>query len=92
MAGENRASRRRLINHGARIAALDGTKLQSCRIIDISGTGARLGVLQPEALPDQFLLLLSHDGKLHRICSVVWRRDKAIGVQFIIDRKPGRGV
>jgi len=91
MAGENRVSKRRLINHGARIAALDGSELQSCRIIDLSGTGARLGVLQPEALPDQFLLLLSHDGKLQRICSVVWRREKAIGVQFIIDRKPGRG-
>ena len=91
MAGENRASKRRMINNGARAAALDGSELQSCRIIDISGTGARLGVLQPEALPDEFLLLLSHDGKLSRLCSVVWRRDKSVGVQFIIDRKPGRG-
>ena len=91
MAGENRVSKRRLINHGARIAALDGIELQSCRIIDISGAGARLGVLRPEALPDQFLLLLSHDGKLYRLCSVVWRRDKAIGVQFITDRKQGQG-
>jgi hypothetical protein len=91
MAGENRANRRRLINHGARTAALDGSELQSCRIIDISGTGARLKVLQPEALPDQFLLLLSHDGKLYRLCSVVWRRDQAVGVQFTLDRNPGRG-
>jgi PilZ domain-containing protein len=90
MAGENRTSKRRLINHGARIAALDGSELQSCHILDISGTGARLKVSLPEDLPDQFLLLLSHDGKLRRICSVVWRRDKAVGVQFIIDRKPGR--
>lgn len=87
MGAENRVSKRRLINHGARIAGLDGSELQSCRIIDISGTGARLGVLQPEELPDQFLLLLSHDGKLRRLCAVVWRRDKAIGVQFSIDRK-----
>jgi PilZ domain len=87
MAAENRTSKRRLINHGARIAALDGSELQSCRILDISGTGARLGVLQPEELPDQFLLLLSHDGKLFRLCSVVWRRSKAIGVQFTINRK-----
>jgi hypothetical protein len=86
MAGENRTSKRRLINHGARIAALDGSELQSCHILDISGAGARLKVSLPEALPDQ----LSHDGKLRRICSVVWRRDKAVGVQFIIDRKPGR--
>ena len=91
MAGENRTSKRRLINHGARIAALDGSELQSCHILDISGAGARLKVSLPEALPDQFFLLLSHDGKLRRICSVVWRRDKAVGVQFIIDRKPGGG-
>jgi hypothetical protein len=87
MAAENRASRRRLIYHGARIAGLDGSELQSCRIIDVSGTGARLEGLHPEALPDQFRLLLSHDGRLYRLCSVVWRRDKEIGVQFIIDRK-----
>jgi hypothetical protein len=72
--------------------APDGSELQSCQIIDISGTGARLKVSLPEALPDQFLLLLSHDGKLYRHCSVVWRRNKAIGVQFIIDRKSGRGA
>jgi hypothetical protein len=54
MAAENRVGRRHLINHGARTAALDGSELQSCHIIDISGTGARLKVLQPEALPDSF--------------------------------------
>ncbi len=71
MAAENRVNKRRWINHGARVTALDGGELQSCHIIDISGTGARLKVSLPEALPDQFLLLLSHDGKLYRICSVV---------------------
>ena len=91
MAAENRTNRRRSINHGARIAAADRREVQSCRIIDISGTGARLEVSQPEALPDEFILLLSHDGKLKRSCSVVWRRNKAVGVRFIVDRSSNSG-
>jgi len=34
-------------------------------------------------LPDYFILLLSHDGHLRRQCSVAWRTETAIGVEFI---------
>jgi hypothetical protein len=91
MAAENRTNRRRSINHGARFVAADRSEVQSCRIIDISGTGARLEVSEPEALPDEFNLLLSHDGKLNRSCAVVWRRGKVIGVRFIVDRFSNSG-
>jgi len=90
MAAENRTSRGHSINHGARIVAADRKEVRS-RVIDISGTSARLEVSQPEALPDEFILLLSHDGKLKRSCSVVWRRNKAVGVRFIVDRSSNSG-
>lgn len=80
---EARTSKRRSVLHGARIAGVDGSVLESCRILDISGTGARLEVTSPVNLPDQFLLLLSRDGRLRRECAAVWRSENAIGVEFV---------
>ena len=49
------------------------------------GTGARLEIKNLEAVPDQFMLLLSYDGRLRRQCSVVWRSETAIGIEFAPD-------
>ena len=85
MRPEFRKRKRRFISHGARIVLADGAILENCRIIDISGTGARLEIKAVDAVPDQFILLLSYDGRLRRQCSVVWRSETAIGVEFIPD-------
>jgi hypothetical protein len=82
MRPEHRQNKRRFILHGARIVLADGSVLEDCRIIDISGTGARLQVKDLGAVPDQFVLLLSYDGHLRRQCSVVWRSEKTIGIEF----------
>lgn len=87
-----RKDRRRYILHGARIATANGYGPLKCRIIDISAGGARLEVNAVDAAPDEFILLLSRDGRLRRQCTVVWRSEKTIGVRFMptvpIDRKP----
>ncbi len=83
MRPEFRKKKRRYISHGARIVLANGSLLENCRIIDISGTGARLEIKNLEAVPDQFVLLLSYDGRLRRQCSVVWRSETAIGIEFI---------
>ncbi|MGC1776736.1 MAG: PilZ domain-containing protein [Xanthobacteraceae bacterium] len=80
---ESRNSKRRYVLHGARIAGIDGSALESCQILDVSAGGARLQVKNPDELPDQFLLLLSRDGTLRRQCAVVWRLGSAIGVEFV---------
>jgi PilZ domain len=53
---------------------------------DLSATGACLHVDEPAALPDEFVLLLSHTGRLRRKCAVAWRADSAVGVKFIADK------
>ena len=88
MRPEHRNSRRCHVLHGARIAFADGSTVQGCRMLDISGTGARLEVKKAEALPDQFILLLSRDGRLQRQCSVVWRSATTLGVEFVPDCPP----
>jgi hypothetical protein len=58
--------------------------LQGVEIFDISVGGARLRPLTcvPQALPDNFTLLLSTCGKVRRTCNVVWRSPTELGVQF----------
>lgn len=80
---ESRKSKRRLVLHGAQVAGLDGSFLESCRIFDVSEGGARLKVADPTNLPDRFLLLLSRDGVLRRQCAVIWRAEDTLGVEFI---------
>jgi PilZ domain len=83
MGSEQRNSKRRVVLHGARLARSDGAPLTTCRMIDLSASGARLELKSPEKVPDHFLLLLSRDGSLRRHCAVVWRAEASIGVEFI---------
>lgn len=83
MRPEYRMNKRRFVHQGARMLSADGSALGTCLMIDISGTGARLKVDASDALPEQFILLLSHDGKLRRECSVIWRSGNGVGVRFL---------
>ena len=80
---EARSSKRRSVLQGARIAGVDGSFLENCRILDVSAGGARLQVSNPSGLPDHFFLLLSRDGTLRRQCAVVWRSETNVGVEFV---------
>lgn len=86
MGSEYRKSTRRYVHHGARMICTDGSVLGTCVMADLSATGARLQVQQPAALPDEFILLLSHTGQLRRKCSVTWRAETEVGVKFLADK------
>lgn len=78
---DKRKSRRQQMRYSAWLA-LDDDQQHGCAIADISDTGARIDVDDAEAVPDQFLLLLSGNGSPRRKCRVVWRRENQIGVSF----------
>jgi PilZ domain-containing protein len=78
-----RKNSRHFVRQGARLVLPDGSDVVMCLIIDISAAGARLQVKNPDALPDYFTLLLSHGGQLRRHCSIIWRSESAIGVEFV---------
>ena len=82
MSADKRRDPRRYVVNGARISREGSADLQDCRMIDVSAFGARLELKKGGSIPDQFMLLLSHDGKLSRQCSVVWRSENAIGIKF----------
>jgi hypothetical protein len=70
-----------------RIAANGSGAPHPCDILDISGVNARLRAADPAQLPNEFVLLLSADGRVHRRCKVIWRSSDEIGVRFM----PGPG-
>jgi hypothetical protein len=55
-----------------------------CTLLDISDSGARLALPASTEVPDEFVLLLSANGKARRRCRVAWRGNRdQIGVQFV---------
>jgi len=65
------------------MAAIDGSLLGPCLVVDVSKAGARLVVQTSAKLPEQFIVVLSRAGQLRRSCSVVWRSVSAVGVKFL---------
>ncbi|MET4216889.1 hypothetical protein ACVWWG_003480 [Bradyrhizobium sp. LB7.2] len=52
-----------------------------CTVRNLSGTGAALDASSPVGIPDHFTLFVQVDGT-HLACTVVWRKEKRIGVRF----------
>ena len=81
MRSEKRRNPRKSLRYNAWVSA-PGGKPVGCVVSDISETGARLEVEEPEGLPERLLLLLTGDGRARRACRVVWRAEHQVGVQF----------
>jgi hypothetical protein len=53
-----------------------------CYVLDVSKNGAKVTVETPSAVPHRFELAFFQNGQ-NRVCEVLWRRAKMIGVRFI---------
>jgi hypothetical protein len=80
---EQRRAKRTPRRNAAWIEFAGGGARIPCVVWDISDGGARLAAPRPGELPPAFKLLLTRDGDSARLCQVVWRNDKQVGVQFI---------
>ena len=56
---------------------------RECQIMDISKNGAKIITAMPSQVPDRFELTFTQGDGERRLCDVVWRRGKTIGVQFV---------
>src|SRR6516165_554075 len=81
-AAERRASPRRRTYKVARIGFGGGRAVITCLIRNLSETGACLGVESPVGIPDKFNLVFE-SGEPSRMCHVMWRKAKLIGVEFL---------
>jgi hypothetical protein len=78
---DQRKAPRRPMRYSAWIATAP-KKLHGCVLSDISETGARIDVEDSKIVPDRFPLFLSRKGSARRVCTVVWRKPKQVGVTF----------
>jgi hypothetical protein len=81
MLKDKRTARRRPIRYVAWVV-LGADQLHGCVLSDISDTGARIDVENSKTIPDRFPLLLSGSGSARRLCRVMWRKPKQVGVKF----------
>lgn len=81
---ELRDSRRRNTRHPAILLNRNGSILCLCMMKDVSASGAKLELLTPAEVPDEFTLRLSKFGNVHRDCEISWRSETVIGVRFVV--------
>lgn len=81
-----RASRRTRTLKGGVIAFNNGFTSLPCVVRDLSETGARLTVDNPQLVPSQFTLHIELEGwKVE--CAVVWNKAETFGVTFIAPKQ-----
>lgn len=80
----------------AKIMGIDGTWQRSCKVNNVSETGAGLSITDSvEGLNlSEFFLVLSSTGLTYRRCELAWVNGEHLGVRFLkVDhrkRKPNR--
>ena len=77
---ERRRYPRRVVDRPAKIILTDG--IERCRILDISGQGARLRTSASSWLPDNFELDDVFSG-VRRSVARVWSKHHDVGVRFL---------
>ena len=82
---EKRRSARRMTTVGAKIIPADRSlKARTCKVVDLSRTGARLAAENPLSVPDEFTLVLDGAPSGYR-SKVAWRSRSQVGVRFVTE-------
>ena len=63
-----------------------GFAARQCVVQDMSATGAKITIDDPNMLPAKLRLAFSRDARTGRKCEVVWRRGKSVGIKFVASR------
>jgi hypothetical protein len=79
---KNREARKSLQQPGW-ITLEGGFAARQCVVRDMSATGARITIDDPNMLPAKLRLAFARDARTGRNCEVVWRRGKSFGIKFV---------
>jgi PilZ domain-containing protein len=82
LSSKKRESRKSLSQPGW-ITLEGGFAARQCVVKDLSTTGAKVTIDDPNSLPAKLRLAFSRDARTGRRCEVVWRRGKSVGVKFV---------
>ena len=79
---KKRAARKSLQQPGW-ITLEGGFAAPPCVVRDLSSSGAKLTIEDPNTLPAKLRLAFSRDARTGRPCEVVWRRGQTVGIKFV---------
>ncbi|ANW02304.1 PilZ domain-containing protein [Bradyrhizobium icense] len=82
LSGKKR-DRRKSLSQPGWITLEGGFAARQCVVQDMSTTGAKVTIDDPNTLPAKLRLAFSRDARTGRRCEVVWRRGKSVGVKFV---------
>ena len=83
MAAAKKREARKSLHQPGWITLEGGFAARQCVVQDISGTGAKITIDDPNVLPAKLRLAFARDARTGRSCEVVWRRGKSVGVKFV---------
>jgi len=84
---DKRKFQRERVQLAGRVTYNDGLDSVGCAIRDLSVTGARLSLLEPAGVPNQFELCVVATGDTYAV-EVKWRRGRQLGVYFVERDEP----
>jgi hypothetical protein len=83
MAAVKKREVRKSLHQPGWITLEGGFAARRCVVQNLSATGARLTLDDPNTLPARLRLAFARDARSGRKCEVVWRRGKTVGVKFV---------
>lgn len=83
MAAPKKREARKSLQQPGWITLEGGFAARQCVVQDMSTTGAKITVDDPNMLPARLRLAFARDARTGRNCEVVWRRGKAFGIKFV---------
>lgn len=83
MSRDKRKHPRTSMRHAGSIRDSFGETLAHFVTVDISAGGAQLKLSSEPDLPRRFIVHLSSNGSVRRVCEIAWRNGNRVGVRFV---------
>jgi hypothetical protein len=83
MAAVKKRETRKSLQRPGWITLEGGFAARQCVVHNMSTTGAKITIDDPNMLPARLRLAFARDARTGRKCEVVWRRGKLAGIKFV---------
>jgi hypothetical protein len=83
MAAAKKREARKSLQQPGWITLDGGFAARPCVVRDMSSSGAKITVDDPNVLPAKLRLAFTRDARTGRNCEVVWRRGSSVGIKFV---------
>ena len=81
--GTKKREARKSLHQPGWITLDGGFAARPCVVQDLSASGAKVTIDDPNTLPAKLKLGFSRDARTGRNCEVVWRRGRTVGIKFV---------